>query len=470
MCGICGIIGKPDAEYYQDVFDLMSRLYIETEIRGVHATGYAALTSDNKMLLYKVPTSPTEFVGGERWKNAEGRKFPPFFIGHCRQATHGNPKNNDNNHPFKSMDGRYSFVHNGVIRGHRNLAQAESVLLKTECDSELILRIIETEEEPLKGIRKTFERVFSPMKRDGACVLLDSKKSKAHFFRNSMRPLFFIRVPQWNNAIVFASTESILLSAINLALRDYTDLPSPFQIRSGRVYTVGFGTDKEPTIEYYDIPIKIHNTSDYFRSSLPAPSRTQKRMSIVGFDEVPSTAPEECNCPCGNDEWVWTGEWKECSICAEYSLSPGKEPKNTDIAKDYDWLQIHCEECGLTWEQRYLHTTKCIKCGSTWVSVTSVINPVKKTKKASLWSCEKCKARFVGTRRPEKCYKCHSKGIAFDGILDRASLPNNWKTKKCHDCGKDIKATGQSRCGDCAKKRRERRRQKREEMKNDRDK
>lgn len=471
MCGICGIIGKPDAEHYQDVFELMSQLYIETEVRGIHATGYAALTSDSKMLLYKVPISATEFVSGDRWKNAEGRKFPPFFVGHCRQATHGNPKNNINNHPFKSMDGRYGFVHNGVIRGHRNLAQAESISLKTECDSELLLRIIETEEEPIKGIRKTFDRVFSPMRRDGACVLVDSKENEAHFFRNSMRPLFFVRIPQWNNAIVFASTESILLRAIDMTIHGYTDLPDPFQIRSGRVYTVRFDENKEPLIEHYDIPVKVYNTNDYFSKTLPAPTRMNNRptKSLIGFNDIPMTAPEECSCPCGNVEWVWKGEWVECSICAEYTLSPGEKPKNTDVAKDYDWLQIYCEECGLTWEQRYLHTTKCIKCGSTWVTVKSVVNPVKKTKKASLWSCEKCKARSIGTEEPRKCYKCDGLEFAWDGLLEGADLPNSWKVKHCHDCNKKIPATGQSRCKMCAKKRRERRKKKREELKNDRD-
>jgi glucosamine 6-phosphate synthetase-like amidotransferase/phosphosugar isomerase protein len=57
-------------------------------------------------------------------------------VGHCCWATHGDPKNNLNNHPHPA-DGGW-IVHNGVVNNHEELAAEYDLHPVTDCDSEVL--------------------------------------------------------------------------------------------------------------------------------------------------------------------------------------------------------------------------------------------------------------------------------------------------------------------------------------------
>ena len=64
-----------------------------------------------------------------------------MLVGHCRWATHGDPRNNLNNHPHPA-DGGW-IVHNGVVHNHEDLRRRVRPLAVTECDSEVLGLLIE---------------------------------------------------------------------------------------------------------------------------------------------------------------------------------------------------------------------------------------------------------------------------------------------------------------------------------------
>jgi glucosamine 6-phosphate synthetase-like amidotransferase/phosphosugar isomerase protein len=57
-------------------------------------------------------------------------------IGHCRWATHGDPRDNRNNHPHPA--GRGFVVHNGVVTNHDMLVRRFRLKPQTQCDSEVL--------------------------------------------------------------------------------------------------------------------------------------------------------------------------------------------------------------------------------------------------------------------------------------------------------------------------------------------
>ena len=71
-----------------------------------------------------------------------------MVLGHVRWATHGNPKDNRNNHPHVCSGGRYFLVHNGVISNHLDITDRYGLRLRSDCDSEILLRLVENFRNP----------------------------------------------------------------------------------------------------------------------------------------------------------------------------------------------------------------------------------------------------------------------------------------------------------------------------------
>jgi len=59
-----------------------------------------------------------------------------IVVGHCRWATHGEPRDNRNNHPHAA--GRGWIVHNGQVLNHARLIRQYRLATRTECDSEVL--------------------------------------------------------------------------------------------------------------------------------------------------------------------------------------------------------------------------------------------------------------------------------------------------------------------------------------------
>jgi len=213
MCGVTGMIGVPLHEQAAKLsYQLNTELLKLTVQRGSHATGTYALLppsegrEKNRVFIYKLDAPSPQFVGTKKWKGMS-TESPFVLLGHCRFATHGDFKEHINNHPHFSEDKKLAIVHNGVISGYETLKR--KFPCTGECDSEVILRIIESEDAVIAGIQKTFDEISGSM----ACLLTEYDTEnmvvRFHAFRNDGNPLVYIDLREELGQIFFASTEDI---------------------------------------------------------------------------------------------------------------------------------------------------------------------------------------------------------------------------------------------------------------------
>lgn len=203
MCGIYGYIGKPTDP--EKILKLFVTLGVLTEERGVHATGYYGL--NHIVTTLKAPLPANEFYKVIDFTNTYKNNVPCLLIGHNRFASHGDPKDNNNNHPFVSR--RFGFIHNGVV-AHVNV----NVKTKSECDSEKLFvyfrNLFHNNHKVVGSIAETM-RTFDT--GSYACAMIDNVKRKLFLFRNRDRSVVYTKL-QNHKVVVFASTKKILLEGL----------------------------------------------------------------------------------------------------------------------------------------------------------------------------------------------------------------------------------------------------------------
>ena len=115
MCGIAGYINYGNNKNFDvNKFTFASELFSKLEIRGEHASGYSFINSENVITLNKKPFKSSLYVNTPEWQYIENKKVKSLLL-HTRFLTQGSAEKNDNNHPFSSSDGRFIFVHNGIL-------------------------------------------------------------------------------------------------------------------------------------------------------------------------------------------------------------------------------------------------------------------------------------------------------------------------------------------------------------------
>jgi glutamine phosphoribosylpyrophosphate amidotransferase len=188
MCSVLGIAIK---NFNEGDYDLVRSLFIQSMIRGKHATG-VSYVKNGRVNTVKDPIPANEWIKQqnlEEWKNEDGNLY---CVGHVRYSTsdlrYNQPMGTD----------ALAIAHNGVISQEAQETWIDHYDLETVTanDSELILRALEKGENPLT--------YFHPASMS-VCGVDNEKKIIA--FRNEERPLYCC---QNENIIVFASTEDIL--------------------------------------------------------------------------------------------------------------------------------------------------------------------------------------------------------------------------------------------------------------------
>lgn len=212
MCGILGYSGEPAEDQWGETYRLLESLFLASEPRGRHATGFVAKTQPYKrptsggIFLDKRPVAASAFVGNLSWRSLRRRRCTAV-IGHVRWATHGPPEVNANNHPHRGRRDLY-LVHNGVLTDYQHLCERKGLMLRTDCDSEAILRVVESSRTPTSGLSAALQGFRGSM----AVAVYDGCADTTYLARNDGRPLWLARL-RHDRRWFYASTQEILLSA-----------------------------------------------------------------------------------------------------------------------------------------------------------------------------------------------------------------------------------------------------------------
>ena len=190
MCAVIGAVLKSPTK---EDFQMIKRVFLESKIRGMHATGMSYLPKwSREITTIKESRPANEFafihLHDDNLRDMVNEDGILYLIGHCRYSTSDLEYNQPLGHSTKSI------VHNGVITQElpENWEQLYGYKCMTKNDSELILH----SDNPLKE--------FSHMSM-GAIELTNDRKVRA--YRNGKRPLYLTSLA---NGCIITSTEDII--------------------------------------------------------------------------------------------------------------------------------------------------------------------------------------------------------------------------------------------------------------------
>jgi len=218
---MCGVIGVSLSNVTEDDFEFVRRTFLQTMIRGKHATGLSYV-KNGIIETIKRGEPVTQFLQQLDFNNFVNEDGGLYLIGHIRYST----SDIQYNQPFSN--GEISIAHNGV------LSQDEPENWKYKCDtandSEMILKSYESGKKPLQDF----------MRESMAVVTIKSDKTLS-CYRNHERPLWHTKL---DNGIIFTSTKNIAIrSGLNNPLK--CDMFTEYNYNGGTLETVQVDYDND---------------------------------------------------------------------------------------------------------------------------------------------------------------------------------------------------------------------------------
>ena len=215
---MCSIIGAIIKDPTKDDFNMIRRVFHESRIRGMHATGMSILYN-NKIMTFKEPVPADEFRHLDDLEEMVNVDNILYLIGHCRYST----SDLEYNQPLANE--KKSIVHNGVITQElpENWNKFYQYTFETKNDSELVLH----SDDPLREF---------PDASMAVCELYDD--GRLRFYRNGKRPLYLTNLP---NGSIITSTADVPKRAevtgypINLIMNHYNTFDSELTLMIERV-------------------------------------------------------------------------------------------------------------------------------------------------------------------------------------------------------------------------------------------
>jgi glucosamine 6-phosphate synthetase-like amidotransferase/phosphosugar isomerase protein len=218
MCAIVGMIGNVPEGQWSERMTLLDSLLLAAEQYGPHATGFVAQASPLKrpsrrsVLTAKQPLRVRDFIRLDPdWRQLRRRRAP-VVLAHTRWKTHGSADDRRNNHPFRSRDGRFHLVHNGVLSNFEEVDDRHQLRRDGECDSETILRLVEQVGDARLGLSAVLGELTGSL----SVGLYDHKTGLLWLANNGGRPMHVCSM-KGRTGWVFASTGGILRSALRRA-------------------------------------------------------------------------------------------------------------------------------------------------------------------------------------------------------------------------------------------------------------
>jgi predicted glutamine amidotransferase len=233
MCGIGGFIGK--SKNYKQTFKIMTNLFSNLEIRGEDASGFwgTEIGDNGNIIYYKEPIKGSEFIKTQSWNKLKNVELDMLLI-HTRGASVGvgSPHDNKNNHPFVSKCGTIGLIHNGRIPNNEYHSLIKKYEVESDCDSELFLRIFESQyEDDINFCKEVNEQtrkrliglkdIWSFSNKTQMAVAIGEKlekdKKRLWLFRNKHRTLSLFDMREELGQIFFCSTPEIWIESIKSA-------------------------------------------------------------------------------------------------------------------------------------------------------------------------------------------------------------------------------------------------------------
>jgi glucosamine 6-phosphate synthetase-like amidotransferase/phosphosugar isomerase protein len=169
---VCGIFGYASAQGIPK-WGRVTELALLTEVLGEDAWGLAYLDG-KEVKSFKNPGAIRLAVNSKEWRRIR-KKQPRVLIGHARDATHGDPGDNANNHPFDYP--HVVLIHNGVVS-----TSGRELPLKGSCDSEIIAYLMN---EALEAGQDPMESGLQELRGSYACAAL-LRDGSLLLFKNHM--------------------------------------------------------------------------------------------------------------------------------------------------------------------------------------------------------------------------------------------------------------------------------------------
>lgn len=205
---------------------------IASSHRGRDATGFAVVNAKKEIFLHKEPLHPKDYIERELPKFKDIINSGVIVIGHIREATQGEPKDNDNNHPVESDN--WLMIHNGGVYTLPRIAEYK---YHGEVDTEVFLSYVET-----KGLQEGLPYLGYG---SGAIVLINKKDPTYLVLARHTSPTC-VSLNGKETMLSFASEESILKAVADKHLCFFNDYQ--------------FGTVPEHVAyKVYQNPIKVEH-------------------------------------------------------------------------------------------------------------------------------------------------------------------------------------------------------------------
>ena len=226
MCAVIGaVIRSPSLKD----FEALKRVFIESKIRGMHATGISFLPSwSNEVVTIKEPIPADQFVEkhmhNDNFKSFVNKDGNLYLVGHCRYST----SDLEFNQPIANKT--TSVVHNGVIT--QELPERWKELYGYDCttknDTELLLHTLEENVSPLERWKDASLSV---------CVLRENKTVTT--FRNGKRPLYLTAMA--NGSIITSTADipkraELYFPTMEIPMNTYVTLNSDMTMELKAVY------------------------------------------------------------------------------------------------------------------------------------------------------------------------------------------------------------------------------------------
>lgn len=241
MCGIAGYIGRSNNPKLS--YQVLTSLFERAELRGVDASGYwmSEYGPKGRVFCHKQPGRSSEYVRSDAWTNNSGIDANLAIV-HARGASRGSgsPAVNKNNHPFVSESGNIALVHNGRIDSIEYDELVRKYKVKSQCDSEVLLRIFEQaahvyddefvdsyvgdckHKRRVAGIKDIFSLVNHGHMAVAIGEWLRDNERSLWLFRNEHRPLWVSDARECLGQIFFFSEPAMwthAVSSTDLSLR-----------------------------------------------------------------------------------------------------------------------------------------------------------------------------------------------------------------------------------------------------------